>query len=112
MCERERRVVGSVPHTQGLCLTQDKPEFFWEHKKLEPTYDSVHNYLDVGQRREVLNKRLGIVQELFEVLKSEKDSRHGVRLELVVIWLIVAEALLQILGIVSEWLLANKDIIL
>lgn len=72
----------------------DTPEFFWEYPELEPYYKMISNYLDLQTRVEVLNQRLNILHELFEMLGNELNHQHSTRLELVIIWLIVIEVIL------------------
>lgn len=75
----------------------DLPEFFWEYSELEPLYKMMTNYLDMQTRVEVLNKRLAIIHELFEVLGNELNHQHSSRLELTIIMLIVIEVVLTLL---------------
>lgn len=72
----------------------DTPEFFWEYPELELYYKMISNYLDLQTRVEVLNQRLSIMHELFEMLGNELNHQHSSRLELVIIWLIVIEVVL------------------
>jgi uncharacterized Rmd1/YagE family protein len=74
----------------------DQPEFFWEYPELEPLYALIANYLDLANRVEVLNQRLSIVHELFEMLGNELNHQHSSRLEWTIICLIVIEVLLTI----------------
>ncbi len=47
------------------------------------------------------------IQELLELLRAQEENRHGVRLELIVIWLIVVEVvlgffeLLELFGVIG-----------
>ncbi len=75
----------------------DQPEFFWDYPELEPYYTLIANYLDLTNRVEVLNQRLGIVHELFQMLGNELNHQHSSRLEWTIICLIVIEVLLSIL---------------
>jgi len=75
----------------------DLPDFFWEYPELEPYYKIIANYLDVKQRVEVLNKRLDILHEFFEMLGSELNHQHSNRLEMIIILLIVVEVVLTLL---------------
>lgn len=77
------------------CL--DTPEFFWEYPELEPLYSMAASYLDLGKRVEVLNRRLDVVHELFQMLGGELNHQHSSRLEWTIILLIVAEVALSIL---------------
>ena len=74
----------------------DTPEFFWDYPELEPLYNLIANYLDIGKRVEVLNKRLNIVHELFEMLGNELNHQHSSRLEWIIICLIVIEVVLSL----------------
>lgn len=74
----------------------DQPEFFWDYPELEPFYVMSANYLDLSNRLAVLNQRLDIVHELFEMLGNELNHQHSSRLEWTIICLIVIEVLLSI----------------
>ena len=75
----------------------DLPDFFWEYPELEIYYRTITNYLDVQTRVEVLNKRLKIIHELFEVLGSELNQQQSNRLEMTIIILIVIEVIISLL---------------
>lgn len=75
----------------------DTPEFFWEYSELEPLYAMAANYLEIESRVEVLNQRLDVVHELFEMLGNELNHQHSSRLEWTIIGLIVMEVLLTFL---------------
>ena len=51
----------------------------------------------MSSRTEILNKRLDMLRELLDVLQQLMESSHAVKLEWIVIWLIVAEVVLQVL---------------
>jgi uncharacterized Rmd1/YagE family protein len=80
-------------HTEIL----DTPEFFWDHPELEPFYRRTAHYLDVGKRVEILNKRLNVIHELFEILSNELNHQHSSRLEWTIIILIVIEVVIALL---------------
>ncbi len=75
----------------------DTPEFFWDYPELEPYYRRTAHYLDVNKRVEILNKRLNVVHELFEILSSELNHQHSSRLEVTIILLILIEVTLALL---------------
>lgn len=77
-------------HTDVL----DTPEFFWEYSELEPLYRLIAQDLDIAARVSVLNKRLDIVKELFEMLSNELQYRHSSRLEWIIIVLIFIEVVI------------------
>jgi len=72
----------------------DTPDFFWDREELEPIYAKTCKYLDMEQRVSVLNSRLDLLKELFDMLRDELESKHSTRLEWIVIWLIVIEIVL------------------
>jgi uncharacterized Rmd1/YagE family protein len=74
----------------------DTPEFFWEYPELEPLYKMMANYLDLTTRAEILNQRLDVVHELFEMLGNELNHQHSSRLEWTIIWLIIIEVTLSV----------------
>lgn len=74
----------------------DTPEFFWEYSELEPLYAMTANYLEIESRVEVLNQRLDVVHELFEMLGNELNHQHSSRLEWTIICLIIIEVVLSI----------------
>lgn len=80
-------------HTDVL----DTPDFFWEHTELEPYYHVTANYLDLKTRVEVLNQRLDVIHDLFDMLNSELNHQHSSLLEWTIIGLIVTEVFLTLL---------------
>lgn len=74
----------------------DTPEFFWEHSDLEPLYAQMAHYLDRERRVNVLNQRLLILQELFDMLAAELNHQHSSRLEWTIIWLILIEVMMHV----------------
>lgn len=75
----------------------DTPEFLWEKPELEPFYQDTIHYLDINKRVELLNKRLNILHELFEILSNQINQRHSFRLEMIIIILILIEVVLALL---------------
>lgn len=75
----------------------DTPEFFWDHSDLEPLYQMTASYLDIHPRVEVLNQRLDVVHNLFEMLGNELNHLHSSRLEVTIICLIVIEVAITFL---------------
>lgn len=87
-------------HTEIL----DTPEFFWEHPELEPYYRRTSHYLDVSKRVEILNRRLNVVHELFEILSNELNHQHSSRLEWTIIILIVLEVAIAVFHDILAWI--------
>lgn len=80
------------------------PEFFWEYPELEPFYRMLANYLDITTRIGVLNQRLDVIHELFQMLDTELKHQHSSRLEWIIICLIVIEVIVSLSHYVFHWI--------
>ncbi|WVR08790.1 hypothetical protein IAU60_005848 [Kwoniella sp. DSM 27419] len=80
----------------------DSPEFFWTFPDLEPLYSAARSYLEIGQRVDLLNARVDVLQDMLKLLKESVNSSHGERLEAIVIVLIGIEILLGIITILVD----------
>ncbi|MBM3633363.1 MAG: RMD1 family protein [Alphaproteobacteria bacterium] len=69
----------------------DTPEFFWRRPRYEPYYLMASEYMDIQTRLDILNRRLNVIHELYDILSSELNHRHSSRLELTIILLILIE---------------------
>lgn len=76
----------------------DTPELFWDYPELEHLYRMIASYLDIEKRSHVMNQRLEVIHELFEMLGTELNHQHSNRLEWIIIWLIVMEVVLTLLS--------------
>lgn len=74
----------------------DAPVFIWDHPEYENLYTMTINDLEVHSRTAVLNRRLDIVKELFEMMRDELNNRHSQLLELIIILLIMMEVFLTL----------------
>jgi uncharacterized Rmd1/YagE family protein len=77
----------------------DVPDWLWDQPdQVEKNYSKVHLYLDITQRVDVLNKRLQVLSDLFEMMRTEQSNNHSSNLEWIVIVLIVVEIIIGILS--------------
>ncbi len=67
------------------------PNFFWVNPGLEEYYNRVFHYLDVSDRIAILNKKLSILHDIFNMLSDEQKHTHSSFLEWIIIILIVIE---------------------
>lgn len=74
----------------------DTPELFWEYPELEPLYHMAAKDQDIKQRVDILNKRLNLIHELFQMLSDVFNNRHSSILEIIIIILIGIEIILTI----------------
>lgn len=81
----------------------DSPEFFWEYPELLPYYESTAHYLEIRNRIEVLNKKLEILHEMFNMLADEQKHHHSSFLEWIIIWLIVIEIFFTVFHDILHW---------
>jgi uncharacterized Rmd1/YagE family protein len=65
----------------------------------EQEYRMIFDYLEMKSRTDVSNTRLDMLRELLDVLQSQMENAHAVKLEWIVIWLIVTEVVLQMVAI-------------
>lgn len=79
------------------CDILDTPEFFWRRPRYEELYRSAAEYMDIAQRMDILNRRLEVIHELYDILSNELKHTHSSRLEWIIILLIVSEVIMQLL---------------
>lgn len=75
----------------------DTPDFFWKRPRYEPYYEMSLKFMDIKQRIEVLNDRLNVIHELYDIISTELQHLHSSRLELIIIFLILTEVVLVVL---------------
>ncbi|MGD8591018.1 MAG: RMD1 family protein [Chromatiales bacterium] len=75
----------------------DTPEFFWEYPAMEDLYQMTSRYLELTSRVELLNRKLTIIHNLFDMLADEQKHKHSSLLEWIIIWLIAIEILIFLL---------------
>lgn len=74
----------------------DVPGYFWDHPEYEELYSLAISDQDLKARTIVLNTRLDIVRELFQVLNDQLNIRHSTLLEWIIILLIFLEVVLSV----------------
>mmetsp|Transcript_4614 Transcript_4614/g.6943 ORF Transcript_4614/g.6943 Transcript_4614/m.6943 type:complete len:408 (-) Transcript_4614:97-1320(-) len=73
----------------------DTPEEFWEDDRFQPEYDRSIKYLDVDARINLMDKRLTVLKALNQILMDAAHNHHATILEWIIIWLIIAEILIE-----------------
>jgi len=97
--EISRRIGGLFIERNSVNLHSDildAPVFIWDHPEYESLYTMTINDLELHPRTAVLNRRLDIVKELFEMMRDELNNRHSTMLELIIISLIMMEVFLTL----------------
>jgi uncharacterized Rmd1/YagE family protein len=85
----------------------DTPDIFWEQKsEMEVYYSTVRRYLEIDKRVEILDRRMKILKELYDVMNNQILTQGKFRLEWIVVYLIVIEIFVSIF-----WKMLVKDIL-
>jgi len=80
----------------------DTPDIFWDEERFEPHYIRCRDYLDIDKRVDILNQRLGVLKDLYDLLQNTLNVNHGNKLEWIIIILILVEVLLELLELVHD----------
>jgi uncharacterized Rmd1/YagE family protein len=85
----------------------DTPDIFWEQKsEMEVYYSTIRRYLEIDKRVEILDRRMKILKELYDVMNNQILTQGKFRLEWIVVYLIVIEIFVSIF-----WKMLVKDIL-
>jgi uncharacterized Rmd1/YagE family protein len=82
----------------------DTPDI--QDSELEGVYLTIRFHLEINKRIEILNKRMKLLKELYDVLNSEIKTQGKFRLEWIVVYLIVIEIFIALF-----WKILVKDIL-
>ncbi|KAG0048499.1 hypothetical protein BGZ83_006562 [Gryganskiella cystojenkinii] len=67
----------------------DSPEIFWSEPELQPLYDAIRGYLEIGQRAKVLSDRCLVISDLLTMLRDDLASNNMNYITWIIIILIV-----------------------
>ncbi|BFZ04735.1 hypothetical protein BsWGS_07773 [Bradybaena similaris] len=81
----------------------DTPDFYWDREALEPLYVSLCNYLSISRRTKVMNQKLNHCCELTDLLITQLNNAHHVRLEVMIIILILVEVMFEIIHMIERY---------
>jgi len=84
----------------------DVPDCFWDTPIWESVYTKGRNYYDIEDRIDIINNRLDLIKELYDMLNDDLHNKHTSNLEWIVIGLIVVEVLVEVI-----WNIIIKDIL-
>lgn len=74
----------------------DTPDFYWDREQLENLYAQTINYFSISKRTRVMNEKLNHCVELADLITSNLNDIHHVRLEKIIIYLILIEVCFEI----------------
>merc|ERR1712151_242633 len=69
----------------------DTPDIFWDEEEFEPHYVACRGYQDIDKRVDILNQRLGVLKDLYDLLQNTTNIKHSNKLEWIIIILILLE---------------------
>lgn len=78
----------------------DTPEFFWRRPRHEVLYLMTSEFQDINVRHGILNHRLNIIQELYNILSNELNYKHSTRLEVTIVVLISIEIIIALIKMI------------
>lgn len=73
----------------------DTPEFFWDYEVYEQMYVKFREHLDVDQRVNVVNQRIEVMTDLFDVLENDLHHQDEGRIQWIIIILCALEAMVM-----------------
>lgn len=88
----------SLRHSVNLSSDAlDIPDFYWDREKQERIYVKMYSYFSIKRRTTVVNEKLNHCLELLDLLYSQLNDKHHVRLEWMIIILIAVEIAIAII---------------
>lgn len=82
----------------------DTPDFYWDREQLENLYQQTCNYFSISRRTRVMNEKLNHCVELAELINSNLNDSHHVRLEWMIIILIMVEVGFEVLHFADRFM--------
>ncbi|KAG0355127.1 hypothetical protein BGZ54_001287 [Gamsiella multidivaricata] len=82
----------------------DTPEIFWSEPELQPLYNAIRQYLEIGQRAKVLSDRCLVISDLLTMLRDDLASNNMNYITWIIIILIVIAVIVAAGEIVVKYL--------
>ena len=80
------------------------PDILWDLEAIvSNVYHGSRKYLDIQARSEILNHRLGVMQEMYEMIQEELQFAESNRIEWIIIVLICVNVLIELGMMAIEW---------
>lgn len=96
-----KKLVGSILEAQfsinQFGLVDDRPDVFWEKPTLEQYYKKTATYLELQDRWNVLTDKIVALQDAFDLLRDEINTKSSHNMELIIVALIVIEVVIVII---------------
>jgi len=101
--ELNRRIGELYIHRSNLNLHSDildTPNCLWDLDTVSAVYRLCRKYQDIEKRLGILNHRLDVMKDMYDMAQSELNISDYSRLEMIVVWLIVLEVIIELAVIV------------
>jgi uncharacterized Rmd1/YagE family protein len=101
--ELNQRIGELYIHRSNLNLHSDildMPNCLWDLDVVSSVYRLCRKYQDIEKRLQILNHRLDVMKDMYEMVQSELNIKDYTRLELTVVLLIVVEVIIDVALIV------------
>jgi uncharacterized Rmd1/YagE family protein len=105
--ELNQRIGELYIHRSNLNLHSDvldTPNCLWDLDVVSAVYRLCRKYQDIEKRLQILNHRLDVMKDMYEMVQSEINIKDYSRLEMIVVLLIVVEVFIDVaLIIIPLW---------
>jgi uncharacterized Rmd1/YagE family protein len=98
--ELNQRIGELYIHRSNLNLHSDildTPNCLWDLDTVSAVYRLCRKYQDIEKRLTILNQRLDVMKDMYEMVQSELHIKDYARLEMIVVWLIVLEVIIDLI---------------
>ncbi|EGC32973.1 hypothetical protein DICPUDRAFT_37430 [Dictyostelium purpureum] len=86
----------------------ETPEFFWENTEGENIYNTVRSHCEIGKRIRIMNEKLNLITDIYDVINDEQKHKHSIRLERIIIFLIAMEIFITLLREFRDYYLEKR----
>ena len=78
----------------GRVAVGEKPDVLWDRPDLERLYARLEDEYELSERAETLNRKLEVIADTASRLADIVDTKHSLRLEIIVVFLIAFEIII------------------
>jgi required for meiotic nuclear division protein 1 len=86
----------------GRVAVGEKPDVLWDRPDLERLYARLEDEYELSERAETLNRKLEVIADTASRLADIVDTKHSLRLEIIVVFLIAFEIVITFYEIYSR----------
>ncbi|XP_031621233.1 required for meiotic nuclear division protein 1 homolog [Contarinia nasturtii] len=87
----------------------ETPDFYWDREKLEQLFSKTSTYFSISKRKRTINEKINHCIELTELISSNLNDAHHVRLEWMIIVLIMVEVAFETIHYIDRYVAAGVE---